>query len=50
VVSESLEHILRGGSFGDLGSELTAARRIWNRPKNQLGSYGFRIARTMPPR
>ncbi|MFO0888070.1 MAG: SUMF1/EgtB/PvdO family nonheme iron enzyme [Isosphaeraceae bacterium] len=48
VVARGREHILRSSSFGDLASEMSAAHRIWNTPENQLGVYGFRVARTMP--
>ncbi len=41
--------ILRGGGFVDVPGHLRAAQRSWNFPHNQLGAYGFRIARTLPP-
>ena len=41
-------YILRGGGFVDVPGDLRSAQRIWNYPHNRLGSYGFRIARTLP--
>jgi formylglycine-generating enzyme required for sulfatase activity len=45
---KSIPHILRGGGFVDVPGDLRAARRAWNLPYNRLGSYGFRIGRTLP--
>jgi len=42
-------YILRGGGFVDVPGHLRSAQRLWNTPHNQLGVYGFRIARTLPP-
>ncbi len=42
-------YTLRGGGFVDKQGHLRSAQRIWNTPQNQLGVYGFRIARTLPP-
>jgi len=40
-----------GGVLGfvDVPGHLRSAQRLWNTPHNQLGVYGFRIARTLPP-
>jgi hypothetical protein len=48
VLDKDTSHILRGGYFGDVAAHLNAAHRIWNTPHNQLGAYGFRVARTIP--
>jgi serine/threonine protein kinase/formylglycine-generating enzyme required for sulfatase activity len=47
VLDKDASYILRGGSFGDVATHLNSAHRIWNTPQNQLGAYGFRIARTI---
>ena len=46
--SRPTSQILRGGGFVDVPAHLRSAQRIWNFPHNRLGSYGFRIARTLP--
>jgi serine/threonine protein kinase/formylglycine-generating enzyme required for sulfatase activity len=48
ILSQNTFHILRGGGFVDVPGHVRSAQRIWNLPHNQLGAYGFRIARTMP--
>jgi eukaryotic-like serine/threonine-protein kinase len=48
-VVQGKPRILRGGGFVDVPGHLRSAQRSWNTPHNQLGSYGFRIARTQPP-
>jgi serine/threonine protein kinase/formylglycine-generating enzyme required for sulfatase activity len=48
VLAQNTFHILRGGGFVDVPAHVRSALRIWNLPHNQLGAYGFRIARTLP--
>jgi len=48
-VVQTSSYILRGGGFVDVPGHLRSAHRLWNTPHNQLGVYGFRIARTLPP-
>ncbi len=47
-VLQTNRYILRGGGFVDVPGHLRAAQRSFNTPNNQLGVYGFRIARTLP--
>jgi formylglycine-generating enzyme required for sulfatase activity len=47
-VVQGKPQIRRGGGFVDVPGHLRSAQRIWNTPHNQLGPYGFRIARTLP--
>ncbi|QEH34654.1 Serine/threonine-protein kinase PknB [Aquisphaera giovannonii] len=51
VVERDQDCMIRGGGFVDVARDLRMPQRAWNRPINQLGSYGFRIARTLvsPP-
>jgi formylglycine-generating enzyme required for sulfatase activity len=49
AVVQRKTYTLRGGGFVDEQGHLRSAQRIWNTPNNQLGAYGFRIARTLTP-
>ena len=48
-VIQGKPRVLRGGGFVDVPGHLRSAQRSWNAPQNQLGVYGFRIARTLNP-
>jgi formylglycine-generating enzyme required for sulfatase activity len=48
TVMHAAQYLLRGSGFVDVAGHVRAAHRIWNYPNNQLGVYGFRIARTVP--
>jgi formylglycine-generating enzyme required for sulfatase activity len=48
TLAQTTFQILRGGGFVDVPPQLRSAHRFWNLPHNRLGSYGFRIARTLP--
>ncbi|WP_165227342.1 protein kinase domain-containing protein [Aquisphaera insulae] len=47
VLSDNERRMLRGGGFVDVGRDILTPFRAYNHPNNQLGSYGFRIARTV---
>ncbi len=48
-LQDRLDCMLRGGSFYYDSTPLRSANRNWNSPTMRENTFGFRIARTLPP-
>ena len=47
-VTDEISRVLRGGSFGDLSSDVRSAYRLHTQPATRNHVIVFRLARTLP--